>query len=314
MKIGIPIMTCALLVAAHASAGEPLEDLPGRQPPIEDLVPRPRRAGVAGGDGASVSVLVATRHRSATHQRERRGDIAGSIVVTWPTDLFVSSSRKAKGGTALEPPGVRASPRSDDFSRYSIIRPRDARAAVAAAQRAAGLPAVSADLDGMASRARWSAVLPRLRLRATRLIDESSSLSPTSYDPRRTTSSGGASLWLEARTTWELNRLVFASEEVRIERMQHRVRDEAQDIQRRIVSTLLDWQGTRARMMQPTVHPEQCFELWLEIQQFAISLDVDTGGWFRKWRARRGIAPVSCDQESSMDRSSPSGGPDASPS
>jgi hypothetical protein len=156
---------------------------------------------------------------------------------------------------------------------------------------------VAASLDDMASRARLSALLPQLRLRATRLIDESTSLSPTSYDPERTTSSGGASLWLEARTTWSLDRLLFANEEVRIERMHHQLRDEATVLRRRVLDQLFRWQAARVAMADPMIAPRACVELWLEAEQAAIVLDVETAGWFAKWRALRAIAPVDCEAD-----------------
>src|SRR5690606_41297240 len=66
--------------------------------------------------------------------------------------------------------------------------------------RSAKLDEGEARLDALASRARTSALLPELRLRATRAVDESESLSPTEYDPLRRTASGGTSTWFEARS------------------------------------------------------------------------------------------------------------------
>ena len=80
-----------------------------------------------------------------------------------------------------------------------------ARGAVAAALRRGRVAAAEDRLDGLASRSRSSATLPELRLRAMRVIDEDEALSPTEYDPSRTTLSGGSSTWLEARATWKLS-------------------------------------------------------------------------------------------------------------
>jgi hypothetical protein len=159
------------------------------------------------------------------------------------------------------------------------------------------LPHASAELDELASRARWSGVLPKVRLRVTRLIDESSSLSPTSYDPSRITSKGGASLWLEARTTWTLDRLVFADKEVALERLQLRLLGEANHLRRRVLDMLFRWQEARLRTTDPMLEPNECFDLWLEAEELGVVLDVETGGWFSKWRVKRGVAPIVCDHE-----------------
>lgn len=270
---------------------------------IRDLAPRVSRSLDPDAEPSTLSI------RFATRQSQRRRDYAGSLVLTLPTDLFVGSAKAKEivgdpvlvddgepvqdvGGDASAPPGPRASPRSE--RALPPLRPRDARAAVSAAQDAARVGDALERVDGLASRARWSALLPRLRLRATRLVDESTSLSPTSYDPSRTTASGGASLWLEARTTWQLDRLVFASEEARIERLRMAHAQRAQRLRREVLDLIHRWQAAMLKVRDPAIDSQACLEAELDAAHAAASLDVVTDGWFSRWRARTGMPMPDC--------------------
>ncbi|RLB57700.1 MAG: hypothetical protein DRI90_17680, partial [Deltaproteobacteria bacterium] len=239
--------------SSHAESQPPLADLAGREPVVGDLVPRPLLP-LAGAQSGRATVSLAL---SLARRPERR-DLAGSLVVSVPTSrLFAPTKAKAAApddkslaaddGLA-DPPGddqasdiLARAPREQPVI-LPLIRPRDARAAISAAQRVGGTAPAGERLDDLASRARWSALLPKVRLRATRLIDESNSLSPTSYDANRITSSGGASLWLEARTTWSLDRLLFAQEEVPIERLRQKLRDDRSETASRVLDLLFSWQ------------------------------------------------------------------------
>ncbi len=176
------------------------------------------------------------------------------------------------------------------------IRPADAREAVRAGRRTVGTGA-SGRLGDLSSRARWSAALPEVRLRVTRLVDESLSLSPTSYDPNRTTSSGGASLWLEARATWHLDRALFASEEVHIERLRAKLDQRRARHQQQVLDLLFAWQGAAVDLDDPELSPREWRKLWLLEQQLAAELDLATGGWFQRWlrRTERARAAELCD-------------------
>ncbi len=295
-----------ILTATTTSFADPppaLSDLAGREPPVGDLTPRPLYPLAGSGAGRATVSLSLSMAR-----RPERNDFAGSLVLTVPTSRFVSPA-KAKEVLADERPildeeaaGAPLDEASKDATRVPrahqpilpIIRPRDARAAITAAQGLSGTAAAGERLDDLASRARWSALLPQVRLRATRLIDESSSLSPTSYDAQRMTASGGTSLWLEARTTWSLDRLVFAQEEVPIERLRGKLRDDHAQTARRVLDLLFRWQRAAYRVIDPLAHPDQCPAAWLAEQQLAAELDVATDGWLTRWRADQGGEPVIC--------------------
>jgi hypothetical protein len=166
------------------------------------------------------------------------------------------------------------------------VTPAAARAAVRAALRQARLHDAEARIDSLASRARSSALLPELRLRATRLLDEAESLSPTEYDPGRTTATGGTSTWLEARATWRLDRLVFADEEVPLERLRHDRAEAEARVAARTLELLFAWQRAltvEADLARPV---EERVEATLRALECEASLDVVTDGWFSRWRGK----------------------------
>jgi hypothetical protein len=234
---------------------------------------------------------------------EKQSEWAGSLVLTVPTSGWLASPRKAKH--AAEPPeelepcdeehhgaDSETDGPPDDLGRAAPPLPRlrtaDVAAAIRAARQAAGLSARRLRLDDLASRARWSSALPNVRLRVTRLIDESASLSPTSYDADRHTASGGTSLWLEARTTWQLDRALFASEEVRLERLWAQALRERARVSQEVLGLLLSWQQAVAELTDQggLVDFATCRRLWLRQHQLALEVDVATGGWFSRWASR----------------------------
>ena len=165
-----------------------------------------------------------------------------------------------------------------------VVTPQIARAAVNAALRSAHLEAPEQRLDALASRARASALLPELRVRATRLVDEAQNLSPTEYDSARTTASGGESIWLEARATWRLDRLVFADEEIALERLRNDRAEAQTKVTARTLELLFTWQRATAQEADTAKSPEDHLTAALKVIECEASLDVITGGWFTKWR------------------------------
>ncbi len=108
---------------------------------------------------------------------------------------------------------------------------------------------------------------------------------PTSYDPFRQTASGGASLWLEARATWSLDRALFSDEEVRIERIERDVEADRERLHRRVLDLIFGWQDAVLDRFDPTSSFRECRRGYLREQQLAAELDLITAGWFTRWRA-----------------------------
>jgi hypothetical protein len=168
-----------------------------------------------------------------------------------------------------------------------VITPEVARGAVRAAIRRAKLEDSDARLDAIVARSRAAALLPDLRLRTMRVVDESQSRSPTSYDPDRVTASGGAALYLEARLGWRLDRVLFPSETLAVERLRGAREEARARLTARVLSALFDWQKARAIEASPTATPEEHLAASLEVLETEATLDLLTEGWFAAWQQAR---------------------------
>jgi len=155
-----------------------------------------------------------------------------------------------------------------------------ARGAIRHALECAGYIGARTRLESLAARARSSAVLPELGVRTLRSSGQLLRLTPTSDDPYRYTQAGTSELTIEARLTWRLDRLVFADEEVTLERLQIE-RDAAE---RRLIDSVLErlevWQRSRLRASDPLTDPEQRQTAEYNAAAAAVELDVLTDGWF----------------------------------
>jgi len=166
-----------------------------------------------------------------------------------------------------------------------VVTPEAARAAVEAALKREKLYDPDARIDALATRARVSAALPELRLRTLRSVDQGQTLSPTEYDPARTTATGGSSFWLEARATWRLDRLLFADEEVALERMRHERAEARARMTARVLKLLFEWQRALALADDAARSPEENLAARLKALEAEAELDLLTGGWLSRWRA-----------------------------
>ena len=154
-----------------------------------------------------------------------------------------------------------------------LLSPALARDAVAAGWRAAGLGVNDARLEAMVARARLSGLLPETRLRALKLLDESGRVDGSS-DQTRYYDATGAKLWLEARLTWRLDRLLYADDEPTLERVRLEKSDARTRVAGRVLEVLLQWQRARLEDRPPNE------EAALRVLEAEIVLDVLTAGWF----------------------------------
>lgn len=167
------------------------------------------------------------------------------------------------------------------------VSPAVARGAVQAALERAKLVDPDARIDAIAARARSSALLPELRVRASRTVDDGQALSPTEYDPLRTTATSSVGLWLEARATWRLDRLVFSEEEVALERLRVQRVEAQTKIIERVLGLLFTWQRSMAIADDGAASPEEHLAATLKTVEAEVELDILTGGWFTKQRVLR---------------------------
>jgi hypothetical protein len=145
-----------------------------------------------------------------------------------------------------------------------------ARGCVRAAIEAAGVARELERLDDASMRARVSGLVPELRLRVARVVDEDQSLSPTEYDPERITASGGSSVWIEGRATFRLERLVFADEEVALEKMRGERRKLEREIADDVLKSFAVWQRASSALATSDIDDET-----------RTKLD-ESSGWWKK--------------------------------
>ncbi len=161
-----------------------------------------------------------------------------------------------------------------------------ARAVVQAAWKTAGVGADDTRVDEMVSRARASAALPETRLRVLKQVENGSQLDAT-VDESRYYDTIGSGLWLEARLTWRLDRLIYADDEPTLER----VRLERQEARARLAAHVMDaliaWQRALFDCVEaPATSREHVLADLRRVEAEAM-LDVLTGGRFAALARRR---------------------------
>jgi hypothetical protein len=248
-------------------------------------------------------------------QSEVRSELAGFIGLEFPLDRVAAPRSVLVAGNdtsavAAGEPGATSrgdgsdtpasSDEGDDAGEGGLapalgaeLLAELARQAVAAAATAEHEGARERALDGVASRARLSAALPELRLRAARSRDESLRLAPTTEDPYRFTLAGGNGLVLEGQATFRLNRLLFADEELGVERLRVERERGSERRQARVTARVLAWHRAVSRVRSAESAEERGRAELLRVEA-EVELDVLTGGWFghRVARLARGSAAV----------------------
>jgi hypothetical protein len=164
-----------------------------------------------------------------------------------------------------------------------------ARGVVAAARKRAHLHESERAQSSLSARARWSAVLRDLRVRVARTRDETLRLTPTIDDPNRFALAGGDALVLEGTATFKLGRLVFADEELAVERLRLERGRVAERLRARVLDRLFAWYSALSRL--ETADAEERPRLEIERLSAEAELDVLTGGWFGERLLELGIGP-----------------------
>lgn len=165
------------------------------------------------------------------------------------------------------------------------------RALVREAVRLRGYPLAHSRLDGLDTRARVAALLPQLSLRAVRSTDQSLRLTPTGAERYDFTQTGGDDLLLEARATWDLDRLVFASEGLRVEQLRGEYAEAADRLTLLVLRHVFAWHQARARLFSQTLEPEAELSAELELFEAETALEVLTNGFFGRLLAQRARNP-----------------------
>ncbi|MBX3230769.1 MAG: hypothetical protein KIT84_01020 [Labilithrix sp.] len=221
----------------------------------------------------------------------QRGEVGGMLVLGVPFDRIARGSTRVTGPELVRTAAAASAPPPEGPFDLSLS-PRLARSCVAAAWRAAGLGADDSRLDGIVSRARWSAILPEARLRAIRYdnLTLASSLDPVSSAPTVLRDTTNANLGLEARLTWRFDRLVYADDEPAFERIRLEHRDARSRVAGKTLDALFHWQ--RALLDLRTLPPSQVgtrdeVDVSLRVMEAEAALDVLTNGWFGAHKPKR---------------------------
>lgn len=239
--------------------------------PLEKLAPSPdaERASAipADANGVSSSLLDDGAPRS-----DRASEVTDMATLEDPTRPSASRAALFQTGETL------------------VLSPQLVRACVAVALRTAGLGR-SDDVDRVVSRARWSAALPEVRLRAVQHDDERLYTDvTTATDASRLRDATGAQVSLEARLTWRLDHLLYAEDEPAFERIKNDHRDARARVSKHVLEALFQWQRAWAalRTKDDDVErkPSEEVALALRAMEAEATLDVLTGGWFSEWRAQ----------------------------
>ncbi len=175
-----------------------------------------------------------------------------------------------------------ATERTKPFVTFQQLRALSefSRRATVVALSVVGAAAERRHLDSLSSRARASALLPELRLRAVRNTDQALRLVPTTDDPYRVTQADGAGLSLEASATFRLDRLLFAREELNVERLRQSAAASRSKLEARLQAALLGlFRAHELGCADERDAPPRVADESLALEHFA-ELDMLTAGWF----------------------------------
>jgi len=281
-----------LLVPSALSWALPAAALPPVIDPVPLAVPEP------GGRDLQLSLGVRAERSSV------RSETAGFIALAVPLERLAAPRRAV--ATADAPPPAEAPPDAAPAAEtpteteqgepappsavallHAPALSRLARGAVAAALLHERTAERERALSSMAARSRWSALLPEVRVRAARTRDEALRLQPTTEDPYRFTRDGGDAMVFEGAATFRLARLVFADDELAVERLRLERERAGERLTARVLDRLFAWHLASSRLAE--ADDEQRLRLELERLAAEVELDVLTGGWFGARLAELGL-------------------------
>lgn len=227
--------------------------------------------------GLAKGALAKDHHAKDHHAKDLRAkdhdaNDALASASTFPSVLALAAPSVAPAPNVA--PAV--DPTAPISGRIVALRPSTVRALVTAALRHAGLDHDDALID-LAARARASALAPEVRLRAFRGLDVGARTDTTDALDR-TTATDRAQTALEARLSWRLDRLVFADEEVAIERLREGRREQRTKLTARVVELAIRWQRAERAASDPRLLDGERDDAALDALEAALALDALTGG------------------------------------
>lgn len=205
------------------------------------------------------------------------GTLGAFLILGLPLEKWVAGGRAVRAvteGPPLVP--IQTAPATP------VLTPLVARQVVAAAWRAVGLGADDGRLDAMLTRARWSGLLPEVRLRVVRSDRRTDA---TAQDV--TSDTWGATQFYEARATFRLDRLLYADDEPQVERLRLDRQEARARVATKVMAELSKWVRARAEEAVAPLDSDARLDALLKVMESELTLDVMTGGWFSTWEAER---------------------------
>lgn len=160
-----------------------------------------------------------------------------------------------------------------------------ARDAARASLATAGLAGDDAELDRLSSRARWSALLPDLRVH----VRESSAGMHDYVSSAGTVTSSyfGASYQVEGTLVFHLDRLAYSGQEARIEELRLERQKARERLTQRVIDEVARWSKASAEERDTPADTDAHADAVARRTAAEMALDVWTGGWFSHRLAAR---------------------------
>lgn len=282
------LMTCFAVVSTAGAQALPLS-APSRTGHFEvELHARRTQASARAEQAAWLSLTVpfdalalprasALARAQATRSQLEPREASGPAMAQPPSSAAVAApSATAGASSALEPNVSEPTVSFGQLRTLTEFSERATRVALAVAGAAVDRRRV----DALSARARASALLPELRLRAVRNTDQALRWVPSTDDPYRVTQADGAGLILEASATFRLDRLVFAHEELMVERLRLRAAAARLKLEGRVQQALIGLVRAHERACRDGVDDDTRLEQGLKALELVQELDVLTAGWF----------------------------------
>lgn len=155
------------------------------------------------------------------------------------------------------------------------------RTAIEQAERAAGLGASMRRLSALGRRSRWSGLSPELRLRGALGIDQTRSIDSAGIVPGDETLRDASDSLVEIRLTFHLERLLFAGQEVALERARQQLLAERTELHAAVGRELLAYRRALQRLEDEELLDEDRADFEFDAERARLALFLLTDGWFR---------------------------------
>lgn len=185
------------------------------------------------------------------------------------------------------------------------------REAVFEAERHGGYDAALRRIQSAGSRARWSGLLPELRLRGVSGIDRMRQLDLTGLVPDEQRTRDGADSLIEARLTFHVERLLFSGEEAALERARSAVSVARAKLEAEIAEQLALFVWAHGVLAQGSGGDEESAadddraKRWLVRERARVKLFVLTGGWFQGEPTLRRFLPRDAEPDAHAEPAPP---------